>query len=289
VRRNKQHQHDYNIGKQYIYGFHAVNTALARAVARIGAAGAMDIDGKGGGSGRVDELYLLDGRRDARSHELIELAKQRCIPYKFLNRFELDQLVNFAKHQGFVALLGQAQAGGVAAGAGHSGNSEGDLEGLVQSEAKRAFFLVLDGVKDPHNLGACLRTANAAGVDGVIIPKDNAVSLTDTVAKVACGAVEQTPVFQVTNLARTLRMLKSHGIWIYGTALDAEQSLYEAKLQVPLALVLGAEDSGLRRLTREQCDFMVKIPMVGAVQSLNVSVAAAICMFEVVRGLEIKG
>jgi 23S rRNA (guanosine2251-2'-O)-methyltransferase len=141
----------------------------------------------------------------------------------------------------------------------------------------------LDGVQDPHNLGACLRTANAAGVDAVIVPKDRACGLTPVVYKVASGAAEATPFIQVTNLARTLRQIKDLGVWIYGADETAEQTIFQADLKGPCAIVLGAEGEGLRRLTREHCDFLVKIPMSGSVQNLNVSVATGICLFETVR------
>jgi len=153
---------------------------------------------------------------------------------------------------------------------------------LEQAEAA-PLFLVLDGVTDPHNLGACLRTADAAGVAAVIAPKDKSAPLNATVAKVACGAAEVVPYIQVTNLARTLQLLKQHGIWITGTAGEADQSVYQADLTGPQAIVMGAEGKGMRRLTREQCDQLVNIPMAGEVSSLNVSVATGVCLFEVVR------
>jgi len=148
---------------------------------------------------------------------------------------------------------------------------------------KPPFLLILDHVQDPHNLGACLRSADAAGVDAVITPKDRSVSLTETVLLVACGAAESIPFVQVTNLARTMRQLKESGIWIIGTADQADKSLYETDLTGPLALAMGSEGKGLRRLTRELCDFLVSLPMAGRVESLNVSVATGICLFEAVR------
>jgi 23S rRNA (guanosine2251-2'-O)-methyltransferase len=144
-------------------------------------------------------------------------------------------------------------------------------------------LLILDGVTDPHNLGACLRTADAAGAHAVVIPKDRAASVDGVVRKVAAGAAEFVPVATVTNLARTLEVLKERGIWVVGTDGDAEQALYSADLKRPLALVLGAEGTGMRRLTRDRCDFLVRIPMAGHVQSLNVSVAAGIALFEALR------
>jgi 23S rRNA (guanosine2251-2'-O)-methyltransferase len=151
------------------------------------------------------------------------------------------------------------------------------------SEFHDPLLLVLDGVTDPHNLGACLRTADAAGVQAVIIPKDRAAAVDGVVRKVAAGAAEFVPVAAVTNLSRTLDMLKEHGIWVVGTCGDAGQTVYAADLKRPLALVLGAEGGGMRRLTRERCDFLVRIPMAGQVQSLNVSVAAGIALFEARR------
>jgi len=154
---------------------------------------------------------------------------------------------------------------------------------LLDQLAEPPFLLVLDQVQDPHNLGACLRSADAAGVHGVIAPRDNAVGLTPTVHKVASGAARTVPFFQVTNLARVLRTLKERGIWLVGAAGEAEQSIYQADLTGPLALVMGAEDTGLRRLTREECDFLVRIPMRGHVESLNVSVATGVVLFEALR------
>ncbi|HGX92090.1 MAG TPA: 23S rRNA (guanosine(2251)-2'-O)-methyltransferase RlmB, partial [Candidatus Tenderia sp.] len=145
------------------------------------------------------------------------------------------------------------------------------------------FLLILDGVQDPHNLGACLRSADAAGVDAVIVPKDKAAGLTPVVRKVACGAAESVPFYQVTNLARTLRELQELGVWLVGAAGEADTTVYQADLKGSLAIVMGAEEKGLRRLTREHCDSLIKIPMAGTVESLNVSVATGICLFEAVR------
>jgi len=153
----------------------------------------------------------------------------------------------------------------------------------VQSLSETALFLVLDNVQDPHNLGACLRSADATGVHGVIITKDNATGITPTVCKVASGAAETVPVYQVTNLARTLRWLKEQGIWVIGTAGEATQTAYKTDFTIPVALVLGAEGKGMRRLTREQCDLLVKLPMLGQVESLNLSVATGVLLYEVVR------
>ena len=158
-----------------------------------------------------------------------------------------------------------------------------DLMALIESLDHPPFLLILDGVQDPHNLGACLRSADAAGVDAVIVPKDKAVGLTPVVRKVACGAAESVLFYQVTNLARTMRELQQAGVWLVGAAGEAESDVYDVDLKGALGLVLGAEEGGLRRLTREHCDNLIKIPMLGTVESLNVSVAAGICMFEALR------
>jgi len=161
--------------------------------------------------------------------------------------------------------------------------NEDFLFDLLEKADTEPFLLVLDEVQDPHNLGACLRTADAAGVDAVVAPRDRAVSLTETVCRVACGGAESVPYIQVTNLARTLKNLKAAGVWVVGTSDQAEQSLYEADLTGPLAIIMGAEGKGLRRLTSENCDFLVSIPMSGSVGCLNVSVASGVCLFEAVR------
>jgi 23S rRNA (guanosine2251-2'-O)-methyltransferase len=145
------------------------------------------------------------------------------------------------------------------------------------------FLLILDGVTDPHNLGACLRSANAAGVHAVIVPKDRSAHVTDTVRRIACGGAEAVPIVYVTNLARFMRQLKDQQVWLVGASADAREIIYNRDLTGPIALVMGAEGSGLRRLSEESCDFLVKLPMAGTVESLNVSVAAGICLFEVVR------
>lgn len=157
------------------------------------------------------------------------------------------------------------------------------LEELLEKLAEPPLLLVLDNITDPHNLGACLRTADAAGVQAVIIPKDKSATLNATVRKVACGAAEVIPLVTVTNLARTLEKLQQRGLWIVGTAGEAEQEIYQQDLTIPTVLVMGAEGKGMRRLTRDHCDYLVKLPMLGSVSSLNVSVATGICLFEAVR------
>ena len=224
--------------------------------------------------GRVTRLWVLASRKDARLNRLVDLARKRGVPINESTRVELDSLAEGARHQGVVAAY-----------AGESAPlGEADLERLLDAvQEGPALVLVLDGVQDPHNLGACLRTADAAGAHAVVAPRDQAVGLTPAVLKVASGAAESVPFVQVTNLARTLRALKDRGLKVVGAAGEAEQSVFAADLSGPLALVMGGEGGGLRRLTREQCDALVRIPMAGAVESLNVSVAAAVCLYEVVR------
>jgi len=175
-------------------------------------------------------------------------------------------------HQGVVAETGTAP-----------GLGEKELPAFLEALEGPAFLLILDGVQDPHNLGACLRSANAAGVDAVIVPRDRSAPLNATARKVACGAAESLPVVRVTNLARTLRSIREAGVWVYGATGEAESTFYETDLSGPLALVLGGEGRGLRRLTREHCDGLLSIPMAGSISSLNVSVAAGIFLFEARR------
>ncbi|MEJ2760614.1 MAG: 23S rRNA (guanosine(2251)-2'-O)-methyltransferase RlmB [Gammaproteobacteria bacterium] len=204
---------------------------------------------------------------------IIELARRHKVTVSWRPREALDRKAGGAVHQGVLLLRrGEAATGPVGV--------EDILAGLG---GRPALLLILEGVQDPHNLGACLRTADAAGADAVIIPRDRAVGITATVRKVASGAAEHTPVIAVPNLARILRNLKEAGIWIVGTAEEAERSLYDIDLTVPLALVMGAEGRGLRQNTRRHCDFLAALPMRGTVESLNVAVAAGVCLYEAVR------
>lgn len=220
---------------------------------------------------RIIELWLLQGREDERLTPLIHQAKAFGTSIQVTSRKVLDDKAESAQHQGIVARVKAAKILG-----------EHDLDELL-AKTDLPFLLILDGVTDPHNLGACLRNADAAGVQGIIVPKDNSVGLTAVVSKVACGAAETVPLFQVTNLARTMRHLQEKGVWIVGTAGEADCELYQADLKGPLAIAMGAEGKGLRRLSRECCDTLVSIPMAGSVSSLNVSVATGICLFEAVR------
>jgi 23S rRNA (guanosine2251-2'-O)-methyltransferase len=221
--------------------------------------------------GSVETLFFQQGRKDERMESLRELAESANITCRQMPRDELDEMVR-DRHQGIIART-----------RGGRTLREKDLEDLLETLAHPPLLLILDGVTDPHNLGACLRSADAAGVDAVIAPKDKSVGLNATVRKVACGAAEVIPFVQVTNLARTLRDLQQRGVWLIGAAGEAEQSLYDCDLKGPIALIMGAEGHGMRRLTREHCDHLVKLPMAGSVSSLNVSVATGVCLFEAVR------
>jgi 23S rRNA (guanosine2251-2'-O)-methyltransferase len=215
----------------------------------------------------VIEILLDAGRQDTRVRDLVAAAERAKIR---VMRVPVERLDGFGgRHQGVVARVEMK-------------NLAQDLDDVLD-KVEKAFLLVLDGVTDPHNLGACLRVANAAGADAVVAPKDRAAGITPTVSKVASGAAEATPYIMVTNLARTLASIKERNIWVVGTDERAEKTLYETDLPDSIAWVLGAEGEGMRRLTRESCDLLVRIPMKGEVESLNVSVAAGIVLFETAR------
>jgi 23S rRNA (guanosine2251-2'-O)-methyltransferase len=223
---------------------------------------------------------VQSGREDKRIAALVALAQNQGVPVARQPRQDLDGMVS-GRHQGVVA---EALDTPVAGDTNQSNLwQEQDLLRLVDNKEGPLLLLVLDGVTDPHNLGACLRSADAAGVDAVVVPKDKSADLTPIVRKVACGAAEVVPFVRVTNISRTLQALQERGVWLYGTAGESEKSIYDSDLSGSIALVMGAEGSGLRRLTREQCDFLVNLPMSGSVSSLNVSVATGICLFEIVR------
>lgn len=235
-----------------VYGFHAVGVHLKTAPQS------------------VQEIWFDPSRRDARMRQFLQRAQEVKLQLIEADSARLARLAGSFNHQGVVARV-------AAAPASHS------LDDLLDGLQEPPFLLVLDGVTDPHNLGACLRVADGAGVHAVIAPKDHAAGISAVVAKVACGAAETMPYFMVTNLARTLNELKERNIWVIGTSDDAPQTLYQADLRGPLALVLGAEGTGLRQLTRKTCDALISIPMLGAVESLNVSVASGVCLYEAVR------
>ena len=220
---------------------------------------------------RVKEILLAAGRDDPRVQVLEGLAKEARVTITPVDRRLLDEETE-GVHQGVLARVSPSQVWG-----------ETFLDELLERVEGPPLLLVLDGVTDPHNLGACLRTADAAGVHAVIIPKDKSATLNATVRKVACGAAEVMPLVAVTNLARTLEKLQQRGLWIVGTAGESEQEVYDHDFTGPCVLIMGAEGKGMRRLTREYCDYLVRLPMVGSVSSLNVSVATGVCLFEAVR------
>ena len=239
---------------EIIYGIHAVKHALEQSAENI------------------IEIWVQESKRTAKQLEwLVQLSDNASLPIQYVSRQVLDTHSNNAHHQGVLIKC-------------RSSRSTLDLASLLATDNDvMPLYLVLDGIQDPHNLGACLRTADAAGVKAVIMPKDRAVGLNATVRKVASGAANTIPVIQVTNLARALREMQAAGLWIIGTSDDAEQTIYEQDFNRPLALVLGAEGKGLRHNTRKYCDALVRIPMQGKVESLNVSVATGVCLFEVRR------
>ncbi len=232
-----------------VFGFHAV-------LARLRAEPAS-----------VTEIYLDEDRKDARAKDLAIVAQKAGVPLMRVPTKRLDGFYGGGRHQGVVAMAFEKPA------------REG-LEDLLDSVKEAPLLLVLDGVTDPHNLGACLRVADAAGAHAVIAPKDRAAGISAAVSKVASGAAESVPYYMVTNLARTLDELKERDIWIVGADERAEKTIYESELPAAIAWVLGAEGEGMRRLTRERCDLLVRIPMRGSVESLNVSVASGVCLFE---------
>jgi 23S rRNA (guanosine2251-2'-O)-methyltransferase len=220
---------------------------------------------------RVKQIWLAEGRNDPRVQVLLALAADARVSVGQCERREMDAWVE-GVHQGVVADVSPSQVWG-----------EAMLDELLDRTEGVPLLLVLDGVTDPHNLGACLRTADAAGALAVIVPKDKSATLNATVRKVACGAAEVIPLVAVTNLARSLEKLQQRGLWVVGTAGEAEMELYEHDLTGPTVLIMGAEGKGMRRLTREHCDYLVKLPMAGSVSSLNVSVATGVCLFEALR------
>ncbi|WP_339906878.1 23S rRNA (guanosine(2251)-2'-O)-methyltransferase RlmB [Pseudomonas guineae] len=220
---------------------------------------------------RVKQVWLAEGRNDPRVQVLLVLAADARVAVGQCERREMDSWVE-GVHQGVVADVSPSQVWG-----------EAMLDELLDRTEGAPLLLVLDGVTDPHNLGACLRTADAAGALAVIVPKDKSATLNATVRKVACGAAEVIPLVAVTNLARSLEKLQQRGLWIVGTAGEAEMDLYDHDLTGPTVLIMGAEGKGMRRLTREHCDYLVKLPMAGSVSSLNVSVATGVCLFEALR------
>lgn len=241
------------MSNEFLYGIHAVKAVLEREPERF------------------IEAYVLKGRQDDRLMPILNDLQKFGVSIQQMARKTLDDKSQGANHQGIIARVKPAKQ-----------LNENDLEDII-AKHETPLLLVLDGVTDPHNLGACLRNADAAGVAAVIVPRDKSAQLNATVSKVACGAAETVPLVRVTNLARTMRALQELGVWFVGTAGEATHDVYQAKLTGPLAIVMGAEGDGMRRLTRETCDDLIKIPMAGTVSSLNVSVASGVCLFEAVR------
>lgn len=239
-----------------LFGFHAVGVRLKTAPQSI------------------VEVYFESSRRDARMRQFLDRAKEAGVRLIEADSLRITKLAGSHGHQGVAARVEEIK---------DTRTLNELLEDLEADGVKAPLLLVLDGVTDPHNLGACLRVADGAGVHAVIAPKDHAAGINATVAKVASGAAETVPYFMVTNLARTLKELKDRGVWIIGTSGDADKHLYQVDLTGPTALVLGAEGDGMRQLTRKTCDALVSIPMQGAVESLNVSVASGVCLYEALR------
>ncbi|HHF3175672.1 TPA: 23S rRNA (guanosine(2251)-2'-O)-methyltransferase RlmB [Vibrio alginolyticus] len=241
------------MSNEFIYGIHAVKAVLEREPERF------------------IEAYVLKGRQDDRLMPILNDLQVCGVSIQQMTRKTLDDKARGANHQGIIARVKPAKQ-----------LNENDIDDIL-AQHESPLLLVLDGVTDPHNLGACLRNTDAAGAAAIIVPKDRSAPMNATVSKVACGAAEVVPLIRVTNLARTMRTLQEKGIWFVGTAGEATHDIYQAKLTGPLAIVMGAEGDGMRRLTRETCDDLIKIPMAGSVSSLNVSVASGICLFEAVR------
>ena len=235
-----------------LFGFHAITVRLKTAPESI------------------VEIHVEADRRDARMRQFLQRAREAGAKFVESDSERLNRLAGTPRHQGVVARVNAVQMP-------HS------LDEVMEAVEGPALVLVLDGVTDPHNLGACLRVADGAGAHAVIAPKDHAVGLNATVAKVASGAAETVPYLMVTNLARSLNELKERDLWVVGTSDDAERTLYDVDFTRPVALVLGAEGDGMRQLTRKTCDELVNIPMHGAVESLNVSVASGVCLYEALR------
>ncbi|USD65060.1 23S rRNA (guanosine(2251)-2'-O)-methyltransferase RlmB [Vibrio sp. SCSIO 43136] len=246
------------MSNEFIYGIHAVKAVLEREPERF------------------IEAFVLKGRQDERLLPILNEMQMLGVTIQQAGRKALDDKAAGANHQGVIVRVKPARQ-----------LNEHDLDAII-AQHEAPLLLVLDGVTDPHNLGACLRNADAAGVAAVIVPKDRSAPLSATASKVACGAAEIVPLVRVTNLARTMRALQEQGVWFVGTAGEATHDIYAAKMTGPLAIVMGAEGDGMRRLTRETCDDLIKIPMAGTVSSLNVSVAAGICLFEAVRQRQAK-
>ena len=240
------------MAEEWIYGFHAVEAALEE--------------------GRALEVMVDSARKDKRMQSFLTLMRDKQQRYERSHSAMLESLVGESRHQGVIAKIRVRSA-----------ESEDFLYDLLENLDHPPFLLILDEVQDPHNVGACLRSAEAFGVDAVIVPKDNACGLTPIVRKVSSGSSERIPFIEVTNLSRMLEKIKAEGIWVTGLAGGGEETIFSANFKGPLAIVMGSEGSGLRRLTEKSCDFIVKIPMEGEIESLNVSVATGVTLAEAYR------
>jgi 23S rRNA (guanosine2251-2'-O)-methyltransferase len=239
---------------ELLYGIHSVESALNH------------------DPGNILELYFESDSQNARIKELSDRARELGLKPHARPRDALDRMTGGARHQGAVARYRAPPP-----------RVESELSALIEQAGREALLLVLDGITDPHNLGACLRSAEAAGVTAVIAPKDKAVGITPTVRRASSGAADRVAFFAVTNLARTLKSIKQQGVWLVGLAGESKQDFYSIDLKGPIAIVLGSEGEGMRRLTSESCDFLARIPMRGDVESLNVSVATGVVLFEALR------
>ncbi|KTC94567.1 23S rRNA (guanosine(2251)-2'-O)-methyltransferase RlmB [Legionella erythra] len=242
------------MSEQYVYGLHAVKALLSNPYRT------------------TKKLYVNQERLDQKIQAILELAERRHVVVEKVNQQTMNQRFSAFTHQGVVAEAAPMRD-----------FNESDLKELLAAGQSPVLILILDGITDPHNLGACLRSADAAGVNFVMIPKDKSASITPVVSKVACGAAESVPLVRVTNLVRAMEIIKQEGVWIYGAAGEATESLYQLDCRSSIALVMGAEGDGLRRLTREHCDGLFSLPMLGSVDSLNVSVATGISLYEAIR------
>ncbi len=244
--------------EQLFYGIHVIQTLLDR------------------NPERVLEIYIVESRSEPKIAQIRKLAQQHGVSVSQQQRKDLDKWLPKTNHQGVAAKVRAKDP-----------LTESDLDDILQKKSN-PLFLVLDGIQDPHNLGACLRTADAAGVDAVIVPKDRAASMSSVVYKISSGAAETVPLLTVTNLVRCLQYLQKKGVWIMGTSLHAKQTLFSTDLTGSTAIVLGAEGSGMRTLTEKHCDILMQIPMLGAIESLNVSVSAGVCLYEALRQRQVK-
>lgn len=220
----------------------------------------------------VDKILIQDGLRHSQIGYIRNLAKDRGVVYQFVDKRKLDRMTEGENHQGVVAYA-----------AAHNYTDLEDILAAAEETGEPTFLVICEGITDPHNLGSIIRTANAAGAHGVIIPKNRSVSLNSVVAKVSAGAIEHTPVARVTNIAQTIELLKKRGLWITGTSLEGTQLCYDSDLTGPIAIVIGSEGEGMSKNVCDKCDFLVKIPMLGKAESLNASVAAGVLLYEAVR------